>query len=188
MRRPCSVLPSEPHKHVVHVELWLLPSQQQANSTGSEAAPLSCLLPPFSASHWHRSVCVCFSLLLMHEALTSRPRCASDADQQQPLNQSFPLSTMALHLTLSVLEAAWPLQMKLISGLSPPPSAHSCGKWQKTEAPPPLMFNLEDAGIVLRQDLALTDQSPNLLGPLFLFFFFSHWRSSKSWRSVCWDL
>lgn len=51
-------------------------------------------------------VCVCFSLLLMHEALTSRPRCASDADQQQPLNQSFPLSTMALHLTLSVLEAA----------------------------------------------------------------------------------
>lgn len=32
------------------------------------------------------------------------------------------------------------------------------------------MFNLEDAGIVLRQDLALTDQSPNLLGPLFFFF------------------
>lgn len=29
------------------------------------------------------------------------------------------------------------------------------------------MFNLEDAGIVLRQDLALTDQSPNLLGPFF---------------------
>lgn len=39
-------------------------------------------------------LCVCFSLLLMHEALTSRPRCASDADQQQPLNQTFPLSTV----------------------------------------------------------------------------------------------
>lgn len=58
MRRPCSALPSEPHKHVVPVELWMLPSRQQAYSAGSEAAPLGCLLPPFSASHWHRSVCV----------------------------------------------------------------------------------------------------------------------------------
>lgn len=68
--------------------------------------------------------------------------------------------------------------MKLISVPIPPRAAIVPGaaggflrKWQKTEACPSLICNLEDAEIVLSPNVALMDQSPNLLGPFFSLFF-----------------
>lgn len=58
------------------------------------------VFPPFTAPHLAdrcSCVCVCFRLLLMHEALSSHPRCASDAHQHRhtPIQPFFSLQSLS---------------------------------------------------------------------------------------------
>lgn len=136
----------------------LLSDSRHAHVAGSEAAPLSCLFPPFTAAHFHtlgRSMCACVRAFQVAAhawgSYFAYPLCLRCRPASVLLNQTFLLSTISLLLTLCVLEAACPLQMKLISVLSPPhaafPPAAAGGllwKWQKTEACSPLIWKMQE--------------------------------------------
>lgn len=122
-----------------------LSNSRHLHMAGSEAAPLSFPFPPFTAPHWHTHLadwclCVCFRLLLMHEALISHPHCLRCTPASVHLNQTFLLSTISLLLAFICPGSSLTFANETYLHAEPPSRsvpAVSCGNDKRQKLVPP---------------------------------------------------